>query len=36
MSCPKCGSEHTQVKGSSETYDYYLCSDCGNVYTVKK
>lgn len=36
MACPRCKSTSTMCISSSEYYDEYKCTDCGNIYLVKK
>lgn len=36
MACPNCGSTNTMLDSSTEKYDYYICTNCGNTYGEKK
>ncbi len=36
MACPRCGSTGTRVDYTTEKMDYYICTNCGNRYGVKK
>lgn len=36
MACPVCGSTYTQCVATSEHYDTYRCTKCGNIYTEEK
>lgn len=36
MACPACGNKNTIVVSSSKYYDEYKCTECGNIYKVKK
>jgi len=36
MACPNCGNKGTMLVSSSEHYDEYKCTKCGNIYKVKK
>lgn len=36
MACPNCGCKDAMIVSSSEYYDEYKCTSCGNIYKVKK
>lgn len=36
MACPVCGSTSVIIESTTEKYDYYICTKCGNRYKEDK